>query len=88
MLTFSAVGTYVLRLAVSDSEISAWDELTVVVDPVRGDFNDDGKVDGLDFLVWQANYPTESGATRTDGDATGDGKVDGLDFLEWQAAYN
>ena len=85
--TFSAVGTYVLRLTANDSALSASDEATITVDPILGDFNDDGRVDGLDFLVWQAHFPTTSGATRTDGDATGDGKVDGLDFLAWQSAY-
>jgi hypothetical protein len=53
-----------------------------------GDFNGDGKVDGLDFLVWQAGYPNRTGqATQWHGDGNGDGKVDGLDFLAWQAAY-
>ena len=52
------------------------------------DFNGDGKVDGLDFLVWQTGYPNfVGGATRSTGDANGDGKVDGLDFLMWQAGY-
>jgi uncharacterized membrane protein len=54
------------------------------------DFSSDGKVDGIDFLIWQAHYgrfPT-GGATKADGDANGDGKVDGLDFLNWQTRYH
>ena len=52
-----------------------------------GDANGDGKVNGLDFLLWQQNYPTTSGATLQMGDFNGDGKVDGADFLIWQANY-
>jgi hypothetical protein len=42
---------------------------------LRADFNHDGKVDGLDYLLWQ----------RGAGDANGDSKTDGLDFLIWQS---
>jgi hypothetical protein len=49
-----------------------------------GDANLDGKVDGADFLVWQNNFGTASGATWSTGDFNGDGKVDGADFLLWQ----
>ena len=52
-----------------------------------GDFDKNGAVDGNDFLTWQANFPTESGATQADGDANGDGAVDGNDFLLWQANF-
>ena len=50
-----------------------------------GDFNGDYIVDSLDFDLWNANYPTASGATY--GDADGDGDVDGVDFGIWQANY-
>jgi hypothetical protein len=52
-----------------------------------GDFNLDGRVDGHDFLTWQQNYPTLSGATLAQGDANGDGIVNGKDFLIWQQHY-
>ena len=85
--TFSAAGTYVLRLTAADSELSGADDATVIV-LAPGDFTGDGRVDGLDFLNWQSNYPNfVGGATPDGGDANGDGKVDGLDFLVWQANY-
>jgi hypothetical protein len=85
---FSAAGTYVLRLSASDSLLSGSDDVTVTV-LAAGDFNGDGKVDGLDFLIWQSNYPNfVGGATPDGGDANGDGKVDGVDFLIWQANYH
>ena len=51
------------------------------------DFDNDGDVDGYDFLVWQTNFFTPSGATPNDGDADLDGDVDGEDFLVWQLQF-
>ncbi len=50
----------------------------------KADFDGDGDVDGQDFLIWQQNFGTMTGASRGDGDADGDGDVDGNDFLVWQ----
>ena len=50
-----------------------------------GDFDGDYVVDSVDFDIWNANYPTTSGATLGIGDADGDGDVDGVDFGIWQA---
>ena len=44
-------------------------------------------MDGTDFLLWQAGYPTSTGATHLLGDADYDGDVDGIDFLVWQRNY-
>jgi hypothetical protein len=83
---FSVAGTYILRLTASDSSLSSSSDLTVtVLSP--GDFNGDGRVNGADFLIWQAHYPTASGATPDTGDANGDGMVNGADFLIWQENY-
>ena len=51
------------------------------------DFDDDGDVDGSDFLTWQQGYGTTSGATSEQGDTNGDGAVDGADFLVWQSEF-
>ncbi len=55
--------------------------------PLQADFDKDGDVDGADFLVWQTNFFTPSGATPNDGDADQDGDVDGEDFLIWQLEF-
>jgi hypothetical protein len=52
-----------------------------------GDFDGDGDVDGADFVAWQTNFPTASGATLAQGDADGDGDVDGADFVVWQTNF-
>jgi hypothetical protein len=85
--TFTTAGTYVLMLTANDSALTGTSNVTVTA-LAPADFNGDGKVDGVDFLIWQSHYPTASGATPDGGDANGDGKVDGVDFLIWQANYH
>jgi hypothetical protein len=46
------------------------------------DFNDDGRVDGLDLAAWKTAYGQGAGA-----DANGDQVSDGADFLEWQRQF-
>jgi hypothetical protein len=60
---------------------------TVYFDNIRvgeydADFNDDGKVDGLDFSQWRSNF-----GSGTAADADGDGDSDGADFLVWQRQF-
>jgi hypothetical protein len=57
------------------------------VTPHPGDFDDDGDVDGADFVIWQTNFPAASGKTITEGDADWDGDVDGADFVIWQTNF-
>ena len=60
-----------------------------------GDFNDDGDVDGADFLIWQRNFGFGTGlipdspttALREHGDTNGDWTVDGLDLDDWELNY-
>ena len=61
---------------------------TSIIQPaLRADFNFDKVVDGDDQLIWQANFPTSSGATVLTGDADGDGDVDGADYAIWQQEF-
>jgi hypothetical protein len=47
-----------------------------------GDANLDGRVDGADFLIWNANKLRRT-SRWTQGDFNADGVVDGLDFSIW-----
>ncbi len=71
--------------SVDTEDVNALEALLPTVIP--GDFDGDYDVDGIDFGLWQAGYPTANGATLSDGDADGDGDVDGVDFGIWQANY-
>jgi hypothetical protein len=54
----------------------------------NADYNDDGKVDGADFLVWQQN---QSATTKViplgSADGTGDGLVNAADLAFWKTKY-
>lgn len=50
------------------------------------DFDDDGDVDGRDFLHWQRGFGKSNGANHHDGDADRDGDVDADDESTWQSA--
>jgi hypothetical protein len=51
----------------------------------NADFNNSGKVDGADFLIWQRNLA--SGTTHATGDANGDNVVDSQDLTVIKAYY-
>ena len=50
------------------------------------DANGDGKVDGLDYVIWLNNYNRQTtGADK--GDFDGNGLVNGLDYVIWLNNY-
>lgn len=51
---------------------------------LAADFNNDTKVDDVDFGVWKTNFGTATGAGKPQGNADADMDVDGEDFLIWQ----
>jgi hypothetical protein len=53
----------------------------------NADFDDDGDVDGADFLAWQRNVSATSGASLADGDANDDGAVNGDDLDIWTGQF-
>ncbi len=57
------------------------------VPPVTGDSNGDGKVDGLDYVIWLSNYNTQTSKGASKGDFDGNGVVDGLDYVLWLNNY-
>jgi hypothetical protein len=70
-------GTYTLKV----SGAAGWDyglawRMSTQFDQVSADFDEDGDVDGHDFLTWQRNLGTLVGAPHGNGDADGDGDVD------------
>lgn len=47
-----------------------------------GDANGDGKVDGIDYVIWLNNYGTSNQGLAS-GNFNGDSKVDGVDYVIW-----
>jgi hypothetical protein len=59
--------------------------VSFVARPVpSADFDEDGDVDGADFLNWQQGVGTTIGASHSQGDADRDGDVDGADLHQWR----
>lgn len=60
-----------------------------IIDPstITADFDQDGDVDGSDFLTWQRGFGIQAGATLGMGDGNGDGKVDDEDLTLWKNTY-
>jgi hypothetical protein len=62
----------------------------IIVD-TPGDANGDGKVDGLDYLVWAGSFGDDPAADPPGSPANGDfddnGVVDGLDYLVWAGNF-
>ncbi len=50
------------------------------------DFDEDGDVDGRDFLAWQEGFGTGPGALHAQGDADRDGDVDRDDLSQWESS--
>ncbi|MCA9230449.1 MAG: PEP-CTERM sorting domain-containing protein [Planctomycetales bacterium] len=67
--------------------------LPQVLRGTTADFDTDGDVDGGEFLTWQRNFGTTSGANRSDGNADGGDDngtprdVDGDDFNIWASTF-
>ena len=67
----------------------ASDQFLQVVEPAdSADFDQDGDVDGTDFLTWQRGAGTPApNALPTDGDADHDTDVDAFDAAIWKSHY-
>ncbi len=67
-------------------DIGAYEVQIVLVD--SADFDEDGDVDGRDFLAWQRGFGTPAPtAVKSQGDADNDLDVDGADLSVWQLQY-
>ncbi|NOY28873.1 MAG: PEP-CTERM sorting domain-containing protein [Planctomycetes bacterium] len=85
-------GTYTLRVSGAPSNPTerdfglAW-RLNTLFDTPSADFDEDGDVDGFDFLTWQRGFNTLLGAPHAIGDANGDGDVDSADAAIFGATF-
>lgn len=89
----SATGSFALSLPGLAGNL-AWDTSNLLTTGVlsvmvgeNADFDADGDVDGLDFLVWQRGFGLTGQTDNSLGDANGDGDVDAADLGVWQNQY-
>jgi hypothetical protein len=52
-----------------------------------GDANGDGEVDGVDYVIWRANYNMSTSNGPSNGDFNNSGFVDGVDYVIWLNNY-
>lgn len=53
-----------------------------------GDANGDGKVNGIDYVIWLNNYGDNVSTGASQGDFDFNGLVDGRDYVVWLNRYN
>lgn len=64
-----------------------WNPVIDILPDPSADFDGDGDVDGVDFLVWQRGFGLTGQVDNSNGDANGNGNVDSEDLTEWQSKY-
>lgn len=87
-LTNLAAGDYTLSInsdTIRDFGL-AW-RMSTLFDTPSADFDQDGDVDGRDFLAWQRGFGTLINATHAQGDANGDGTVDADDLMIFHSQF-
>lgn len=70
-----------------DSYTTVFSDFQILNPLDDADFNEDGFVNGLDFLIWQQNLGLTGTASLADGDANQDMNVDSLDLTIWENQY-
>lgn len=55
--------------------------------PMAGDYNQDGVVDGNDFLVWQRNFGSAASPAGSGADGDADGVIGSGDLDQWKANF-
>jgi hypothetical protein len=53
-----------------------------------GDANKDGRIDGIDYVIWLNHYTQQTSMGASDGDFNLDGHVDGIDYIYWLNNYD
>jgi hypothetical protein len=82
------LGQLVWRATFTDSTTAIMlSELPIVNPDPNADFDDDGDIDGRDFLIWQRGFGLTGQDDNSLGDADFSGTVDGEDLVIWQDQY-
>lgn len=61
--------------------------ITPTQEAKKGDANNDGKVDGIDYITWLSHYNETTTSGPSYGDFNNDTKVDGVDYIIWLSNY-
>src|SRR4030042_48658 len=77
------IGTYIYPLLLLILGLSFGLKPVFSQSSLPGDGNGDGRVDGLDYIIWLNHFNQTTSGGPTAGDFNRSGKVDGLDYVMW-----
>lgn len=86
-------GSVLLASIQGDFDGTVGAQLSVLVSPSAAilpdsaDFDEDGDVDGTDFLIWQSGSGETGGLAHGKGDANYDGLINAADLAIWRTQY-
>jgi hypothetical protein len=60
---------------------------TPIIRPPNADANSDGRVDGVDYVVWLGSFDQPTSLGPSGGDFDHSGRVDNSDYLVWLDSY-
>lgn len=83
---FDQRGAGYFRVVGGRSDIGAV-EVQATPPALPGDYNNDGRVDAVDYTVWRDNLDTIASAPYAAADGDGDGFVDAGDYEVWRSHY-
>ncbi len=76
------------RVGIGRIDVGSYEsDLSPILFNTSADFDNDGDIDGADFLSWQRGFGITSGASPSDGDANEDGAVNGADLVIWEMDF-
>ena len=86
--TLADVSNYIKSHPIpAQNAIAPWGNSTSTPTAKPGDASGDGKVDGIDYVIWLNHYGTATAIGNRDGDFNSDQNVDGLDYVIWLNNY-
>lgn len=80
-------GSLAIPLSIS-KDVAVKIESSVGSQSILGDANNDGQVNGQDYVIWLIHYAAPAPVGPSDGDFNTDGQVNGQDYVIWLTHYS
>ena len=75
------------RTTVTFSPTSSFEYITFKYIPIRGDANNDYKIDFIDYAIWRIHFGQATTNGITDGDFNNSNSVDFVDYAVWRLNF-
>jgi serralysin len=87
-VSLPTAGTYFARITGSTANVQLYQlqlSASLALVTLVGDYNNDGRVDSLDYTLWRNTLGT--GGSNLSADGNGNGRIDAGDFTVWKNHY-